>query len=118
MVLVVDDHPDTAMLLTKVLGKAGVRAEYVTSGPDALGFLSRQRPKLVILDVMMPDMDGIDVLRAIRKEPAFDAVKVMMYTADVSYSRWKDALRAGANAYVVKGTVNWDDLVNEVRSLI
>lgn len=118
MVLIVDDHPDTAILLSKLLARAGVRAEFVTSGLDALGFLSRHVPRLVILDVMMPDMNGLDVLRAIREDAAYDAVKVMMYTADATYNRWQEALRNGAQAYLVKGTVHWDDLVTEVKRLL
>jgi two-component system chemotaxis response regulator CheY len=64
---------------------------------------------------MMPDMDGIDVLRAIRRDPALQNVSVLMYSADSSYVRMKEAMREGAQAYLVKGTIGWDALVKEVK---
>jgi CheY-like chemotaxis protein len=118
MVLVVDDHPDTCIALTKLLRRSGVTAEFVTSGEDALGFMNRQVPKLVILDVMMPDMNGIDVLRAIRRNLEFEKVAVMMYSADAASNRMKEAMRDGAQAYLIKGSIGWDQLVNEVKRFV
>ena len=118
MVLVVDDHPDTCVLLTKLLRLSGLETEFVTSGPDALRFLGLKVPRLVILDVMMPDMDGIDTLRAIRKVSAYDDVSVMMYSADAAHDRMTEAMRAGAQLYVGTGPIGWDAFVESVRLLI
>src|SRR5687768_5477927 len=118
MVLVVDDHPDTCIALVKLLRRSGVTADFVTSGLDALGFLNRRPPKLVVLDVMMPDMNVIDVLRAIRGEMRFNDVSVMMYSADSSSGRMQQALNEGAQSYVVKGSIGWDELVSEVKRYV
>jgi two-component system cell cycle sensor histidine kinase PleC len=115
MVLVVDDHPDTCTLLTRVLRRAGFEAEFVTSGIDAIAFLSRRLPQVVVLDVMMPDMDGIDTLRAMRDEERSRDVPVIMYSADASHDRMGEAMRQGAQGYLVKGTVGWDELLAAVR---
>ena len=118
MVLVVDDHPDTCIALVKLLRRSGVSADFVTSGIDALGFLNRQAPKLVVLDVMMPDMNGIDVLRAIRGETRFNGVSIMMYSADSSSGRMQQALNEGAQSYVVKGAIGWEQLISEVKRYV
>ena len=118
MVLVVDDHRDTASLLTKLLRRSGIPADFVTSGRDALDSLGHDPPKLVILDVMMPEMNGIDTLRAMRNDRAYDGVSVMMYSADAAHDRMKEAMREGAQLYVVKGSIGWVALVESVQLLI
>ena len=118
MVLIVDDHADTAALLARVLRRAGIEAQAVTGGVEALSFMTGRVPALVILDVMMPDMNGIDVLRAMRRDDALRGVRVIMYSADAAYPRMREALRAGAHRYFVKGTIGSEQLVSEVRRLV
>ena len=84
-------------------------------GPDALSVIRARMPRVVLLDVMMPDMNGIDVLRALRADLTYEQVSVLMYSGDPTHSRMKEALREGAQGYLVKGTVGWDDLISEVR---
>ena len=115
MVLIVDDHSDTCLALQKLLTRAGVPADYVTSGPDAVGVIRSRKPDVVVLDVMMPDMNGIDVLRTIRSDIAYEQVAILMYSGDHTHSRMREAMREGAQGYLVKGTIGWDELVKEVR---
>ena len=68
-------------------------------------------PQLVILDVAMPGMSGIECLQTIKSTPELHTIPVVMYSADFSYSRRNEALSAGAADYVVKGTVPWNDLI-------
>ena len=73
-------------------------------GPEAL-------PQLIILDIMMPGMNGIECLRRLRAEPAWAGVPVIIYSADFHFERMKQALQLGAAEYVVKGTTRWDDFL-------
>ncbi|MGB7161060.1 MAG: response regulator [Tepidisphaeraceae bacterium] len=114
MILVVDDHPDTAELLVRLLRRSGLEAASAGRAHDALEYLrgdSRPLPSLIILDVTMPDMDGIACLRAIRAEPKWADVPVIMYTADFGLERMHEALRMGAVGYVVKGVMRWEDFL-------
>lgn len=119
MILVVDDNSDTADLLVRLLRRAGMAAVTEASGSDALAYLRdgdrAELPSLIILDVAMPEMDGIACLRTIRAEPSWANVPVIMYTADYSIDRMHEALRLGAAGYVIKGVVRWDDFLALVR---
>ncbi len=112
--LVVDDDAGNRVPLVRLLANAGVDARGATSGPEALAVLDGFRPHLVLLDVMMPDMDGFEVLRLMRADRRHDGIAVLMYTAlGQDETRWR-ALVLGAQGYVLKGTA-FADVLAEVR---
>jgi len=80
-ILVVDDSVDWCNVLAKLLTMMGDKAVCVCSGQLALNSLQLHIPRLVILDVMMPDMDGMEVLRRIRSEPKTALLPVVMFSA-------------------------------------
>jgi CheY-like chemotaxis protein len=110
MILVVDDHQDVAQGLVRLLQRSGYQAEAVDDGETALRFLEHIRPEAVLLDVMMPEMDGLQVLRAIRQDALCGDVPVVMFSADGTEARKQEALELGANGYLVKGMADWYDL--------
>ena len=63
-ILIVDDHPDQCVALVKLFRFAGIDARLVPDGREALAAVTERRPDVILLDVMMPDMDGFQVLRA------------------------------------------------------
>jgi two-component system response regulator VicR len=67
-VLIVDDEPDTLELVKLVLESGGFKTDMATNGKDALNKIAASKPDLVLLDIMMPDMDGWDVFRKIREQ--------------------------------------------------
>ena len=81
MVLVVDDSLDLCKPLILLLKLAGIAAECVTSGKDAIEFVGVIRPKLIILDYNMPEMNGVETLREIRGIPELTDVTVFFFTA-------------------------------------
>ena len=103
------------MALARMLTRVGYDAAVVPCGRDLIERLeSGSRPRLVILDLMMPEMDGFDCLRLMRAHPDWKDIPVVMYSADFNYDRAREAARLGAQDYIVKGAVRWDDFLDIV----
>ncbi len=101
-VLVVDDHEDNLDLLQRRLEKRGYEALIAQSGTEALDVIAREDLDLLILDIMMPGMSGIDVLREVRRTRAPEALPIIMATAKSGATDVVEALDLGANDYVTK----------------
>ena len=99
-VLVVDDDPTSLKLLAVTLIQEGYRVITAQSGKDALEQIKLEKPGLVLLDIMMPEMDGIETLKRIK---AFDQdIPVAMVTAVWDENEAKRAFKAGAYEYITK----------------
>ncbi|MDJ0853263.1 MAG: adenylate/guanylate cyclase domain-containing protein [Myxococcota bacterium] len=101
-ILVVDDDPGNVEILARRLVARGHQVDTVTSGPDALHRIEQQIPDLVILDILMPGMSGLEVLDAIRSHHSLARLPVVMATALSASEDVTDALARGANDYVTK----------------
>lgn len=101
-VLIVDDDHALADLLVIMLSLDGFRSEAAYSGRQALDAIEREVPAAVILDIMMPDMDGFAVLREIRGNARADSVAVLMLSARVDQETRDQSLAAGADSYLTK----------------
>jgi CheY-like chemotaxis protein len=104
-VLVVDDNLDTCRVLVRLVETFNGPASCVESGPAALKFLEGERPNLVFLDYMMPGMSGLEVLRAMRGDPKFSSIPVVMFSAASDPDLIREALAAGAQDFLVKGDI-------------
>jgi two-component system, OmpR family, response regulator ResD len=100
-VLVVEDEPTIAEVVSRYLGHAGYRTRTAADGPDALGLAESERPDLVVLDLMLPRMDGLEVMRRLRDQGR-DRLPVILLTAKGEESDRVIGLRIGADDYVVK----------------
>jgi CheY-like chemotaxis protein len=101
-ILVVDDLPANRDLMVRRLERSGFNVIAAASGPEALEVVGRGRIDLVLLDIMMPGMTGIDVLRTIRMSRSSAALPVVMVTAKTDSEDVVEALSLGANDYVTK----------------
>jgi len=112
-VLVVDDEPRIAEIARDYLERAGYRVDVAGNGADALAFARARRPDLIVLDLGLPHMDGLDVTRALRKQ---SRVPIIMLTARVEERDKLIGLELGADDYVTK-PFSPRELVARVRAV-
>jgi CheY-like chemotaxis protein len=114
-ILVVDDNLDNVEILRAFLESRGYVIAEASDGRSALAKMETVKPALVLLDVMMPGMDGWQVCRAIKNHPDFGGTtKVVMVTAKGAFEDKFEGLRSGADDYVVK-PVDFKDLLEKVQ---
>jgi two-component system, OmpR family, response regulator len=113
-ILVVDDNSDNVEILRAFLESRGYVVAQAHDGKAALAKMETVRPALVLLDVMMPGMDGWEVCRIIKKHPELGGTRVVMVTAKGGFEDKYEGLRSGADDYVVK-PVDFEDLLEKVR---
>ena len=101
-ILVVDDEPDIVALVVYHLAKAKYRVSSAASGPDALALAKRERPALIVLDLMLPGMSGFDVLAKLREDGDTAGVAVLMLTARKDEPDRIRGLELGADDYLTK----------------
>lgn len=114
LVLVVDDTPETLGLLTDALETAGLTALVATSGQAALETLRHVTPDLILLDAVMPGLDGFDTCRALKAMPALSAIPVIFMTGLSDTAHVVRGLEAGGVDYVTKPIVI-DELLARMR---
>jgi PAS domain S-box-containing protein len=117
-VLVVDDDPTARDVLRRLLVRAGWQAAEAANGREGLSFLERSRPTLVLLDLMMPDMDGFEVLEAMRREEAWRDIPVVVVTAKDPSREELDWLRTHAERVFLKGAYDCEELIEILHGLI
>jgi two-component system, OmpR family, alkaline phosphatase synthesis response regulator PhoP len=116
-ILVVEDDRDIAELVGRYLEKAGYTVEILASGRDALAALADRPPDLIVLDVMLPGMNGNEICRAARSNDATADTPIIMLTARAEESDRIAGLELGADDYVAK-PFSHGELVARVRALL
>jgi DNA-binding response OmpR family regulator len=102
LVLVADDDRDIVRLLTTALGRAGYEVVTAADGAEALALAEERRPSLLVLDVAMPELDGLEVLRRVRADPANENLPVILLSARAQESDVARGYETGASKYVSK----------------
>ena len=116
-VLIVEDDPDIADLIAGYLGKAGFTTERSASGREALQAIAARPPDLLVLDLMLPHVDGLEVCRVVRGNEATAAIPIIMLTARAEESERIAGLEIGADDYLAK-PFSPNELVARVRALL
>ena len=103
-ILIVDDDEDSLFILSAILTKAGYGVSTAKDGQEALRILCRSRPDLVLLDLILPEMDGFSVSETIKSSASLRAIPVLMISAwtDADSVLEKQSLRAGAEELLTK----------------
>ena len=116
-ILIVDDEPNIVISLEFLMKREGFETEVAADGEAALEALARDRPDLVVLDVMLPRMNGFEVCRQIRSNPDSRDLKILMLTAKGRETEVARGLGLGADAYVTK-PFSPKDLVAQIKRLL
>lgn len=115
--LVADDEPNIVISLEYLMKREGYQVLVATDGNQALEMIQRERPALVLLDVMMPGKTGFEVCQAVRADPELAAVRILMLTAKGRETDISKGLALGADAYMTK-PFSTRELVDKVRQML
>lgn len=116
-ILVIEDDPTVLSMLDLVLSLEGFEVVLASNGPDGLASVAEQAPDAILLDVMMPGMDGFNVADRLRADGATDGIPILFVTArveaDFQWAGWQH----GGSSYVTKPFDN-DELIREIHRVI
>lgn len=116
-ILIADDEPNILISLEYLMKREGFQVSVARDGEEALQSIRRLRPRLVLLDVMMPKKTGLEVCQAVRADPDTQATLILMLTAKGRDTDVAKGLALGANDYVVK-PFSTKELVQKVKTLL
>lgn len=113
-VLVVEDHHDTSYLLCRLLKMEGYEVEHAIDGMVGYNAAASAHPDLIVTDLQMPRMDGIEMIKRIRESSSIKGTPIIVISA-YGQRRINDAIEAGADGYVEK-PINLDEFLETVKS--
>ncbi|MEY2819762.1 MAG: response regulator [Chloroflexota bacterium] len=116
-VMIIEDEADAAELFSEMMRINGFRVIKMFSSAPAIPIISQEKPDVILLDIMMPDISGLEVLRYIRREPDLSAIPVIILSAKSMPGDIKIGLEAGASMYLTK-PVGFQDLKNAVEQVL
>jgi len=117
LILLVDDSEVSNFLMQSILEERGYSILSVSNGKDAIDLLKQQHPDLIILDIMMPEMNGFGVLESVKKFEATAKIPVIILTARNNLKDQEKAFSMGAADYVIK-PIDIEDVLERVSSLV
>ncbi len=117
-VLVVEDEADAAEMFAEMMRVSGFKVVKSYSSAPAINLIANEKPDIVILDVMMPDVSGLEVLKFMRREPGLASIPVIVVSAKSMPADIKTGLDAGASVYLTKpvGFLDLKEAVEKVMS--
>ncbi len=116
-ILIVDDEPNIVLALELVMKKAGFEVHTVDDGEKAFHAVHEFRPDLVLLDIMMPKMDGYEVCQRIRSDASLKNVRIIMLTAKGREVEKEKGLALGVDSYITK-PFSTREVVSKVKELL
>lgn len=116
-ILVVDDSSTVRKLITYVLSKGNYDTLEAGDGIEALEKLALNQVDLITADLNMPRMDGLELIRTIRESPSYEKIPIVMLTTETDEAEKREALKRGANIYLVKPMPPYI-LLDKIKSLL
>jgi CheY-like chemotaxis protein len=116
-VMIIEDEPDAAEMFAEMMRVNGFRVLKMFSSAPAIPMITQEKPDVIILDVMMPDISGLEVLRYMRREPDLYSIPVIIVSAKSMPGDIKIGLEAGASMYLTK-PVGFLDLKQAVEQVL
>ena len=117
-VLVVDDDPEVREVLVRTMQRYGWAADTAADGRAALDALAAQKPDLILLDLMMPRMDGFEFVSELRQQPDWRAIPIIVITAKTLTNEDRVRLQGHVQKVIQKGGFNHDELLVELRDIV
>lgn len=116
-VLIVDDEPNILMSLEFLMKKKGYEVFIARNGAEAIKIIEEEFPDLVLLDIMMPDVDGYEVCEYVKGKPVLKEIRIVFLSAKTKETDIKKGLDMGADLYLTKPFSN-KELMKQVESLL
>jgi len=116
-ILIVDDEPSIVVPIQFLMEQQGYRVLVAENGEDALDMIYKYKPDLILLDIMLPRIDGYEVCEIVRLNPEYRDIKIIFLTAKGREVEIAQGLSLGANAYITKPFSN-TELVAKVKELL
>jgi DNA-binding response OmpR family regulator len=116
-VIIVEDEPDTAEMFAEMISLSGYDVGKAAGSSAAIYMIAKEQPDAVVLDWMLPDVSGLEVLRYIRREPTMAHIPVIIVSARGLPSDIKNALEAGASFYLTK-PVAFSELLEAIERVV
>ena len=113
-VMIIEDEEDAAELFAEMMRVSGYRIVKTSKSAPAIGMMIAERPDVILLDIMMPEISGLDILRQMRTDPALANIPVIVITAKGMPADIKNGMEAGASSYLTK-PVGFLDLKDAVE---
>lgn len=117
-ILIAEDDDSLRKLYETVLTSRGYRVSLASNGEEALKLADSARPDIILLDVMMPEIHGLNVLEILKADPKLKHIKVIMITALDDQATKKRALKSGAADYIVKSQTNITEVIKRVSEAL
>jgi DNA-binding response OmpR family regulator len=115
--MIIEDEADAAELFAEMMRVNGFRVIKMFSSAPAIPIISQEKPDIILLDIMMPDISGLEVLRYMQREPELAKIPVIVVSAKSMPSDIKTGLEAGASMYLTK-PVGFQDLKQAVEKVL
>ena len=113
-IMVVDDNPDALFIVKAILEGIGYGVQTVDNGPEVFSRLEEQKPDLIILDIMMPQMNGLEVLERLKGTAETSSIPVILLTVKVQDEFVREGYRLGADYYIFK-PITSTELINGIN---
>ena len=114
-ILIVEDDPLIQRMYARALMRAGLQTSLIDNGAAALDTALQTQPDLVLMDVMMPDINGIEALKILKADNRTKSIPVIMLSANDDPELMQQALEAGASRYLAKSVVEPDQIVSAIQ---
>lgn len=101
-VMIIEDEEDAAELFAEMMRVSGYRVVKTSKSVPAIEIMTAEKPDVILLDIMMPEVSGLDILRAMRRDPALANIPVVIITAKGMPADIKNGMEAGASTYLTK----------------
>lgn len=117
-ILSVEDDKFLSSLVARKLSAAGYKMVHAVNGEEALKLVDEQRPVLILLDILLPEMSGFEVLEKLKSNPSTRDIPVILFSNLSQKEDIEKGLKLGAEKFIVKATVVLDDIVKEIEGIL